>query len=167
MASTNNGKADLAFAVIILVFSAVIYWQTLDLPPPRYEPLGSAAVPQALCVIMSLLALVVLVRALVGRSKTKASSPAIQQAAKQQDTGDFIRRPWLAVGAFLLSSVYIAAMDLKLLAFIPATILFLALLGLLLTRGVWRQLPWIIGFSCALTVSCHLIFTKVFYIDLP
>ncbi|MEZ5591932.1 MAG: tripartite tricarboxylate transporter TctB family protein [Gammaproteobacteria bacterium] len=163
--SSKQGKADIVFALVIILVSTVIYWQTLVQPPPRWsEPLGSAA-PRALAIIMAVLALLVLIRAL--RSNMRTGSNPADTASSTGNTATFIRRPWLAAFSFVLVCAYVAAMDQKLLGFIPATIGFLLLIGLLLNRGNWRQLPWLAGFACVLTLACHLIFTKVFYIDLP
>ena len=163
--SSKQDKADIVFALVIILVSTVIYWQTLGLPPPRYEPLGSAAVPRALAIIMAVLALLVLIRAL--RSNMRSSNNPADTSSSAGHTATYIRRPWLAAFSFVLVCAYVAAMDQKLLGFIPATIGFLLLIGLLLNRGNWRQLPWLAGFACVLTLACHLIFTKVFYIDLP
>lgn len=158
----GNGKADFVFAIVIIAFSALVYWQTLGLPPPRYEPMGSAAVPQALSVIMASLAAVVFIRA--GMRWRRARQVLVEQKPAQVH---FIRRPWLAVWTFVVTIIYVAAMDQKLIGYLFATPLYVCVTGMLLTRGDWQQLRWIACFAVGLSVICYFLFTRVFFIDLP
>ncbi len=155
--SRREPLADILFAVTVLALAGIVWWGTASLPPPRYEPLGSAALPRALALAMALLGLVLLGRAWAGRRL---------QAAPASDLG-FRPRPWLAAGVLAVLVLYVASMDLRLLGFVPASILALVLIGAMLTGFDRRRLPWLAGFVVVLVIAVQLLFTRVFYIDLP
>jgi hypothetical protein len=106
---------------------------------------------------MALLGLVLLGRAWAGR----------RQAAPAAVGLGFRPRPWLAVGVLAVLVLYVASMDLRLLGFVPASILALVLIGAMLTGFDRRRLPWLAGFVVILVIGVQLLFTRVFYIDLP
>jgi putative tricarboxylic transport membrane protein len=151
-------KADILLAVGMIILSVVFYIASLDVPPPRYEPLGSAALPQALSVIAALLSVIVLVRAVPA---LKSYKPA------EKNVSDVTPRPGLAVLVFCLTLAFIAVMDLELLSFVPAGIIYLTAVGYFMTHRDLKRLPRFFGFSVILVTSCYFIFTKIFYIDLP
>ena len=64
MQSQVNPKFEIAMSVGLILFSILVFYFSLELPEPEYEPLGSAALPQGLAVIMSLLSFVVILRAI-------------------------------------------------------------------------------------------------------
>ena len=155
---SSNPKVDIALSIAVIVLSVVVYVAAMDLPPAHWEPLGSAALPQGLAVIMALLSVIVLVRGVLALRTYEAPKP------KERE---FKRRPWTSVGMFALTSAYVAAMDLELLGFVEATIAFLVALCLLFTRAERRLIPWIVGFAVVIAVGNYLIFTQFLYIDLP
>ena len=57
MKNNVNPKTEIALSISLIIFSIIVYYFSLELPEPEYEPLGSAALPQGLAVIMSLLSL--------------------------------------------------------------------------------------------------------------
>lgn len=155
---TSNPKADIVLSVVVILLSVVVYINAMGLPPAHWEPLGSAALPQALCVIMTVLASIVLLRGVLA---LRSYAPPTEK------NEDFRRRPWTAVGMFLLCAAYVAVMDLGILGFVTATVAFLVLLGLLFTRAAKRQIPFIFGFALVIAAGNYLIFTQFLYIDLP
>lgn len=153
---------DVVFALVVIAFCGIVYWQTLKLPPPRYEPLGPAAVPQALSAIVAVLAAGVLVRRVMtpGRRGEGPGDTAVAGPG-------FTPRPAMAAGALALTTSYVGAMDLGILGFVEASVLFLTLTGLFLGRRDWRRLPVLVGAALAVSLGSHFVFTRVFYIDLP
>lgn len=154
-----NPKADIVLSVTIIIFAIVIYVAAMDLPPAYWEPLGSAALPQGLSVIMALLSLYLLVRAV------KALRTYVPPEKPKQE--EFERRPGAAIGMFLLCVTYVGVMDFGLLGFVEATIAFLVILVALFTRADKKQLPWIVGFALVIALGNFLIFTQFLYVDLP
>ena len=160
----SNPKADIVLALAVIALAVVLYIGTLSLPPAKWEPLGSAAVPRGLCVIMSCLAAVVLARAVLvlrkGAPKARASAPANADES-------FERRPWTAVAMLVLVVLYVAAMNLRVLGFVEATVAFLVALCLVFTRAQRRQIPWIVGFALVIALGNYMVFTHFLYVDLP
>ncbi|WMS43538.1 tripartite tricarboxylate transporter TctB family protein [Acuticoccus sp. MNP-M23] len=147
---------DLVFSGIIIALAAVVWVGTAGLPPPRYEPIGSAAIPRGVALIMACLALIVGVRAL----RTGAASSA---------SGDAVSRRALATTVVLMAAtlLYVALMDAGIAGFRLATVPFLTLCGVLLGGLNWRNALIALVFAAILTFALHFIFTQLFYIDLP
>ena len=158
MQSQVNPKFEIAMSVGLILFSILVFYFSLELPEPEYEPLGSAALPQGLSVIMSLLSFVVILRA-IPRLKT--------YDVKVDPNPEVIPRPLLSIAIFILTLIFIGVLDFGILGFLPAGIIYLSVIGYLMTNREMKRLPWVIGFSIILTVSSFYIFTKLFYIDLP
>lgn len=56
-------KSDIAVGVGIIIGAAILYRETLSIPEPRFEVMGSALYPQAILIAMAFLAIVEIVRA--------------------------------------------------------------------------------------------------------
>lgn len=145
---------DLSFALAVVMAAALIWYGTADLPPPRYEPVGSAALPRAIASIMALLAILVAVRAV------RSGAPA---PSSKHHTHDVLRATALA--ALLVALV--AVMDARLVGFRPAAAVFLFGACVLLGGLSARKLGGYIAFAVILSVGLHAVFTRLFYIDLP
>lgn len=158
MQNPVNPKTDILLAISMIIFSIVVYVGTLDLPPPRYEPLGSAAIPKGLALIMVILSVMLILRAL----------PALKlyDGVKDKIT-DVTPRPGLSAAIFGVTVLFIAVLDFGILTFIPAGILYMTAIGFLMTHRNLKRLPYVIAFSVLMVVSNYYLFTKVFYIDLP
>lgn len=164
-AAARPPAVDLLFGLAVLALAAVVWWGAASLPPPRYEPLGSAALPRGLAVAMAGLALVVIVRAVLRRPAVTGQAVVSERAAAS-DAG-FRRRPGRAAGAFALLVAYVLVLDLGLASFVPASCVAFILIGGVLTGFEWRRLPWLAGFVILLVIALQLVFTRIFYIDLP
>ena len=151
-------KLEIAMAIGLILFGAVIYWASLELPEPQYEPLGAAALPMSLAVITFFLAMLLIARAV----------PRLKETIDVDDaTSEVTPHPKLAVFVFALTVLFVIVMDFQILSYLPAGIIYLTLVGFILNHRQVSKLPWIFGFSVLLTVSTYYIFTKFFYIDLP
>ncbi|MEM9442221.1 MAG: tripartite tricarboxylate transporter TctB family protein, partial [Pseudomonadota bacterium] len=58
-------RFDIGVALVLIVIAAVAIWQSADLPPGTFEPLGSAPVPQMTAGLIILLSLWVILRAIL------------------------------------------------------------------------------------------------------
>lgn len=158
MKNSVNPKAEIALSISLIIFSAVVYYFSLELPDPVYEPLGSAALPKGLAVIMSLLSLIIIVRAI----------PKIKTYKSKTNIGDGVTsRPKLAILIFIITLIFIGILDFGVLGFLPAGIIYLSTIGYFMTHRNLKRFPWVIAFSVILTVFSYYVFTKFFYIDLP
>ena len=158
MKNNVNPKAEIALSISLIIFSAIVYYSSLELPEPVYEPLGSAALPKGLAVIMSLLSLIVIVRAI---PKIKVYKPTTNT------NNNVTSRPKLAILIFIITLIFIGILDFGILGFLPAGIIYLSTIGYFMTHRNLKRFPWVIAFSVILTVFSYYVFTKFFYIDLP
>ncbi len=158
MQSPTNPKSDILLAISMIIFSVVVYVGTLDLPPPRYEPLGSAAIPKGLALIMVVLSIILILRAL----------PALKlfDGVKDEIT-DVTPRPGLSAAIFGVTVLFIAVLDFGILTFMPAGIIYMTAIGFLMTHRNLKRLPYVAAFSVLMVVGNYYLFTKIFYIDLP
>lgn len=150
--------ADIAFAAAVILFAGFVYWGTLELPPPRYEPMGSAALPRALAVIMAALALIVGIR---GWRRLTA------EERQEDEPLPYKKRPWLAGATVVILSVYLIVLEQRIASFIPSSILAFSLFGCMLVKFEPKRSALVIGFTILLVLLSYVTFTKLFYVDLP
>ncbi|MGK7864939.1 tripartite tricarboxylate transporter TctB family protein [Falsiroseomonas sp. E2-1-a4] len=148
--------ADCWLAVFVTGLAALLWFEAEKLPPPFFDPLGSAAVPQGIAVILLVLAALVALRAGIGLAQRKPRVPAEYRA-----------RPDVAVGIVLLTIGYVGVMQARLVGFELASVAFVALASALL--GLFERRIMLIGLLIALVLGFGgtWLFTGFFYIDLP
>lgn len=151
-------KSDIILAIGMIIISVVVYIGAMELPPPRYEPLGSGAIPKGLAVIMALLSVFLIIRAL----------PHLKTfERKHNEVTDVTPRPLLAAIIFGLTLLFVAVLDFGILSFMPAGIIYMTSIGYFMTHRNLKRLPYFFAFSVLMVVGNYYLFTKVFYIDLP
>lgn len=161
--SVANPKVELALALALIGFSGVIFVGASGLPEPRFEPLGSAAVPRMLAGLMAFLSAIWVVRIL----SALRDIPAVPQQPVARDPETPKPHPGLAVAVLASVFAFVAVMDFGLASFKVAGIGFVILCGFLMTHRDLRKLPWIVGYAVVLVLACDFAFTRLFYINLP
>lgn len=158
---------DITLSLVVIVFSIVIYINTLDLPPPKYEPMGAAALPRALAVLLAIFSLFIMIKAFFKRRSAVGPAPATQQ---QGDGGaaDTYQRGYLkAAVVFVLTCIYVALMSSKLTGFMLTTTVYMFLAGITMKETNIAGKVKMGVFAIAFSLSTFFIFTRFFYIDLP
>jgi putative tricarboxylic transport membrane protein len=145
---------DTALAACALAAAGLLAYGSVGLPPPRFEPMGSAALPRILAGLIALFALVILAQAWLGRGAAIGGTAA--RAAP----------PLRAIGAFCALLAYVAALDFGRAPFIPATIAFTLALGLLLTRRSPRAMAGFAILGLILSFGIDVVFSAFLYVDL-
>ncbi len=161
MGESRARKADLGFALLILAVSAIVWWGTAGLLPPKWEPLGSASVPRGIAAVMALLAL-----ALAGQAALalrRARPPRSDARAGGSAPNHWGR----ALATVVLTVLFVVVMQTGLLDFLWAATLFVALVTLTLAKPSLRGALMAIAFAILLVGLCDVVFTHVFYVDLP
>jgi putative tricarboxylic transport membrane protein len=148
--------AEIGLAAAIILASAAVLWSSMSLPPAMLEPIGPAAFPRVVASVLGIFAIVVLGGALRGRPAAQSDTPAATA-----------RRPALALVTLALSIVYIGAMQIGILGFREATVVYLAVLGAVLVGFDRRRLIPIGVIAIVIGIGAHWIFTRLFFIDLP
>lgn len=151
-------RGEIALAVALIVLSGIIWYGAAKLPPPYFDPIGSAAFPKAMAIVITGLSLI-----MVTQSFRVSDERPVAEGA-----GEFPRpRYLLAVAMYGLMIIYAAIMQEKLLGFAPSTMLFVITAGAILGRFRLRQLLVSIAISIVLGYGGEYVFTRVFFIDLP
>ena len=152
---TPEARTDLALAAGLLLFSGLLYYEAERLPPPFFDPLGSAAVPKLAALVLTILAALLVLGHL-----RRAAGPG--QAGREPGGARLV-----ALGAVLIPIAYVAIMQARVLGFREATVLFVFALGALLGRRERRRLVALAGLALLIGIGFDYLFTQVFYIDLP
>ncbi len=153
-----------ALAIFIALGGAGI-WAAGQIGGFAFDPLGSAAVPYTVSIFVVLLSLACLFRLVTGRSE-KERNPETTGAAGVET---FPPRDLLEVVAMLgFTIVYVIALFAIGLPFSLATLVFVPASARLIARTSSAK-----GMTVALAVGAivgfggELLFTKVFFVDLP
>ena len=150
---------DIGVSAFLIVASATVYVETLSLPPPVYDPIGPAAFPRTLTVIVGVLALAVMVLAI--------REPSLAAAGDYDRPPSNRPRPDLAVGTALLTTGYVALLGFRPFSFAVLTTLYLVIQVMLLFRFEFRRLPVAVFVAVIVGFGCDYIFTQFLFIDLP
>lgn len=143
---------DLALAAFVICGAVLLFIGAADLPPPRFEPLGSAAVPRILGVVLIGLALIVAVRA-VWRARDTPDETEPNDASP-------------ARGAIVFAALiaYVAALDFGRVPFVPATTLFVMVSGMAMHRVGWRPALVFAALGLVLAAALSWVFATFLYI---
>jgi putative tricarboxylic transport membrane protein len=158
-----DGRADALLALAIWLVAALAYYGAAQLPPPLFDPLGSAAVPQAVAIILALLAAAILFRrwASVSRNPEPAAKPPGTAAV------DPPLRLGIALAAVAVITAYVGVMALGWLGFREATAPFVLLLGGVLSRFRRGTMIVLVPLALAAAIGLAWIFSGPLYVDLP
>lgn len=148
---------DLVVAVLVAAAATLLFVGASTLPPPRWEPLGPAAVPRALGTLLALFAAILAlgaVRALLAGADTPAFAP---------------ERVRLLRGTGVLAAVIalVVAMDVANVPFVVAGPVFVVAIAALVGGLSLRGLMWSAVWGVALCAGIFFAFTRFFYINLP
>lgn len=156
---TRRAAGDLLLAALCIAGAALLLAGAASLPPPRFEPLGSAAMPRALAVVLIVLSLLMAGRSLATLRRTV---PAPDDDLPQPEG----TRQGRSVLTLLALVAYVAALDLGRVPFWIATMVFLAAIGLILTGGNLRAGAVYAVLGAALGAALAWAFQNFLYISL-
>lgn len=150
---------DRILGCVLIALCGLVYWGTMDLPPPTYEPIGPAALPRLLAIVVAVLSLPLVIK--------PASYP--QSVSRETEQGGEVIRPtpWMAVALMALSVVFAMVMQSRMVPFsILATAYLVVVMGVM-TR--FRRSAWLVTLIVSPVIGFGLeyIFTHIFIIDLP
>jgi putative tricarboxylic transport membrane protein len=145
-------RVEIGVALMLILIASLALFGTADIPPGRFEPLGSAPVPQAVAGLILILSLWIIVRTLIDR-RPIAANPA----SRYLD----------ALVVAVLTLVFVAAMQQRLAAFSVLTTLYLVATIGFLVRFDRKRLPWVVVVAAVTGFGFQYLFTRVFVVDLP
>lgn len=127
----REAVGDLICCALVLIGSLILFIGASSLPPPRFEPLGSAAMPRILGFLLIVLSAVVALQAVAKLRQPKTSTVDIEATPNSPYRG-------LIVLAALI--VYVFALDVLQLPFLIATTLFVTVTGTAMHRFTARSI---------------------------
>lgn len=145
-------RLEIGVALMLILIASLALFGTRTIPPGKFEPLGSAPVPQAVATLILLLAIWVIVRACIDKRPVAAAT-----ANRYLDAGM----------AVVFTTLFVLGMHQRLASFAILTLVYLVATIGFLTRFERRQLPWIVGIAAAVGFGFQYLFTRVFVVDLP
>lgn len=147
---------EIGVSVLIILICAVVIYESLDLPPGSFEPLGSAPVPQATAGLIILLCLIVI----WGAIRRKPAEPEDVEGAVPDEP----------VSALLLAAatvLYVLILHLRLVGFAPLTASYLFIVISALERFKPKALIGAAIIGVLFGFGIQYLFTQVFVVDLP
>lgn len=161
-------KSDVWVGVGILGGIGVLFWETLSIPAPRFEPMGSAMMPKMVLLFMAVLAVVEIVQALVRRNEPTTEEYRMMREAEDRNQPreekafrHLVRiRTAMTLG---LVVVYVLVLTFGLLNYFVATFIFST--GLTTYLSDWNRRYTCIG-MCAIAVILGLLYLLSSTMDL-
>ncbi len=153
----NRRRGDTLLACGLLGFSGLVVREANRLPPPFFDPLGSAAAPRLVAGLLSLLGLILVIRWIMTPLHTMPDPV----------DGSLRATPVSALAIVVAPIVYLLLMQFELLGFAPASTLLIIALAAILGRA--RRPVMIVSVPLAVVASFGLnaLLTRFFFIDLP
>ncbi|MDW4497187.1 tripartite tricarboxylate transporter TctB family protein [Sulfitobacter sp. D35] len=156
----RRAGGDLLLAALCGAGAVVLLIGAAGLPPPRFEPLGSAAMPRILAALLILFSTIIAARAAV----TLLRRAPIEDPLEPDPPGTEARvRSLLTFAALVL---YVLALDVLRVPFWLATTAFLGAIGLVLTGFDWKAGAIYAGLGAALGTGLAWVFQSFLYISL-
>lgn len=145
-------RVEIGVALMLILIASLALFGAKDLPPGRFEPLGSAPVPQAVAGMILLLSLWIIIRACIDHRPIATPS-----ADRYLD----------AAVVVALTLLFVAAMHYRLTTFAILTTVYLAATIGFLIRFDRRRLLWVLVVAATTGFGFQYVFTRVFVVDLP
>ena len=153
---SRTPRLDLAVCGGLIALAVFILMGVKDIPPPFFDPVGSAAFPKYAAYLVIAFAIAIATRAY--RSLN---------TEKPKEAQGFISEPLLALSVVLIPCLYIASMQSGLLSYRIATVIFIFLLSSILARLEKRVMFSSAIIALVFGFGGQYLFTEVFYMDLP
>lgn len=153
--------ADLTLSALVAIGAAVLLYGAAFLPPPRFDPLGSAALPRALAILMLVFSAIISVRAVM-----RPKAIAEESEVVRNEEPDALQSPMRGILIFVALIAYVAALDFARAPFVPATTAMMTVSGLVLHRAHWRTGLLFAGIGLGLSLGLSYIFNHFLYVDL-
>jgi len=161
-----DARADVILVAAVWGLAALTFYGASLLPPPLFDPLGSAAVPKFVAVAIALLAGTVLLRRLTMARRAVAQGAAAPAADEDAAAGGPLR-PSIALASIGIIVAYVGVMGFGLLGFREATVPFVIALGGAMSRFRRSTMVVLVPLSFVIAFGLAWLFSGALYIDLP
>lgn len=150
-------------AVAVWAVAGIAFVGASMLPPPLFDPLGSAAVPKAVAIILAVLAAGVLAKRWLLVRKEEAV--VVLPVEPGETTAPL--RPGIALVSMAIIIAYVGVTGAGLLGFREATVPFVILLGGVLSRFRRRTMIVLVPLAFVIAIGLWWLFTGPLFVDLP
>ncbi|MCH2387411.1 MAG: hypothetical protein MK240_04325 [Opitutales bacterium] len=147
---------DIIISLSLIGLATAVLIAAKDIPPPFFDPIGSAAFPKYTAYLIIFLALVIGIRSFL---LSRLLAPRSKRGFKPE--------PLLAAYTVVVPSLYVLCMNLEWASFRIATTLFIFALAGLLSRFDKRVLIVSAIIAPVFGFGGQYLLTEVFYMDLP
>lgn len=152
----RSRQFEIGASLVVILACAVLIYESLDLPPGSFEPLGSAPVPQFTAGLIILLAIIVIVRAVRKRRETTT--------AEDDEVKD---EPVSALLLVAVTLLYVLLLHFRVIGFGTLTAAYLFAVISALERFRPRALIGAAIVGVIVGYGVQYLFTQVFVVDLP
>lgn len=152
----RRSLADLVLSLLVMVGAVVLFIGAAELPPPRFEPLGSAAAPRILGALLLIFASLLSVRAVL---RLKSGWVAPKTEPNEADP----RKGFLVLAALV---AYVFVLDVLRAPFVPATTVFVVVVGLSIGARTFRNAGIFAALGLTLSVLISTILSHFLYITI-
>lgn len=163
-APNKSAVFNIVLGLGCLAYAVFLYFGALHVPPPIFDPLGSAAVPKIAAFLIALLSVVILMTGLRQRS---TSSTELSVGTEDEEDAPVTPRYDLGICLLGFCAAYVAGMEFGVLGYPVATAIFLFASGLLLGGLNARNVLLSLIISLVVGFGSDLVFSEFFYIQLP
>ena len=151
---------DIVISSILITIATLTFVCTIGAPLPLYDPLGSVALPRALCIIVAILSSIIFIKGI--RNLKFTSNTKINNNADHSNS-HYKKVVWV----IFFTIIYIYFMDKGIVGFKVSTITFLTLSGWILIPHSRMLMIFQTIMALMIGIGGYYIMTKLFFIDLP
>lgn len=155
--------AEIAYIILILAISGVIWQQANNLPPAPYDPMGPKFFPMSVSIVLGALGLMMLAKVLMGRALGRSVQSMV---VGLEASGEHVQRPLTAVLTILLAIAYAITFNFQSIGFLPATAVYLFLSGVVLGPFEVKRIAGVAVFAVVAAYALDLLFRVMFQLDL-
>lgn len=163
--ASRRRRVDALSAIVVLVVAVGVFFAARREPKALYDPFGPGTAPMAVSAALALLAIVLLVRALLGL-RIGQSAQSLILGLDGAPPAAYRLRPGLAVVTFVATVLFVAAMAAG-LPFLWSTLAFLFALGAAMTDRRPRSIAIAAVVTVVGAVAIDFLFRRILLVQLP
>jgi len=163
--ASRRRRVDALSAVVVLAVAIGVFVAARREPKALYDPFGPGTAPMAVSAALAVLAVVLLVRALLGL-RIGQSAQSLILGLDGAAPEDYRLRPELALVSFVATVLFVAAMGFG-LPFLWSTLVFLFVLGAAMTDRKPRSIGIALAVAVVGAVAIDALFRRILLVQLP
>lgn len=163
--TSRRRRVDALSAIVVLAVAIGVFFAARREPKALYDPFGPGIAPMAVSAALAVLAIVLLVRALLGL-RIGQSAQSLILGLDGAPPADYRLRPELALISFVATVLFVAAMAIG-LPFLWSTLAFLFVLGAAMTDRKPRSIAVAAAVAVVGAGAIDFLFRRILLVQLP